>query len=133
MALALSVLNCAGLPEAGQTGQVAKVVVTDDAVVPRDISVHPGDEVAIINRRSRPIWIYFNRDRRRELSCQRGFAYAWGIEEAAKVEPGGSASLCFARPGEYGYRVQFHESERGGARLGELDFHGLAAGVVVAP
>ena len=124
-------LACSELPPGGQTGRVAAVAVTDEGVAPQDVTVHPGDEVRIANHRSTPIWIYFNRDRRHELSCQRGFVYEWGVEESAKVAPGDSASLCFAGVGEYGYRVQFQETDRGGESLGQLNFRGFPGGIVV--
>src|SRR4029079_3259727 len=83
---------CAGLPTEGQTGRMAVVRITDGEVSPRDIIVLPGDEVRLLNDRDRPAWIYFGRERPKELSCQRGFSFFWGVEEVAAVKPGASAS-----------------------------------------
>src|SRR5690349_1843367 len=71
----LSLSACAGLPTEGQTGRTAVVRITDGEVSPRDITVQPGDEVRLLNDRDRPAWIYFGRERPKELSCQRGFSF----------------------------------------------------------
>lgn len=123
---------CAGLPTESQTGRTAIVSVLDGEVLPRDITVQPGDAVELLNAPDRPVWIYFGRDRLKELSCQRGFSFFWGVEEVAKVRPGESAGVCFSSPGEYGYWVQSEPSVQGGARVGELDMPAsLPAAVVV--
>src|SRR5688572_3892382 len=90
---------CAGLPTESQTGRTAVVRITDDEVLPRDLTVQPGDAVRLVNGRDQPVWIYLGRDRPKELSCQRGFSFSWGVEEAAKILPGSSASVCFSSPG----------------------------------
>jgi plastocyanin len=123
---------CAGLPTETQTGRTAVVRITDNEVSPRDITVQPGDAVQLLNGRDRPVWIYLGRDRPKELSCQRGFSFFWGVEEVAKVPPGASASVCFSSPGEYGYWVQSGPSVQGGAPLGEIDMPvSLPAAIIV--
>ena len=123
---------CAGLPTESQSGRTAVVRITDGEVSPRDITVQPGDAIQLLNGRDRPVWIYFGRDRPKELSCQRGFSFFWGVEEVAKVRPGESASVCFSAPGEYGYWVQSQPSEQGGARVGELDMpDSIPAAIIV--
>jgi plastocyanin len=123
---------CAGLPTESQTGRTAVVRITDDEVSPRDITVQPGDAVRLLNDRDRPVWIYLGRDRPKELSCQQGFSFFWGVEEVAKVPPGASASVCFSSPGEYGYWVQSQPSVQGGARVGEMDMPAsLPAAIIV--
>lgn len=117
----LSLSACVGLPTEGRTGQTAIVRITDGEVVPRDITVHPGDEVRLFNDRDRPAWIYFGREWPKELSCQRGFSFFWGVEEVAMVKPGESASICFSIAGTYGYWVQFQPTVQGGASLGEVN------------
>lgn len=72
---------CAGLPTESQTGRTAIVRVLDGEVLPRDITVQPGDAVELLNARDRPVWIYFGRDRLKELSCQRGFSFFWGLKK----------------------------------------------------
>lgn len=123
---------CAGLPTESQTGRTAVVQITEDEISPRDITVRPGDAVQLVNGRDRPVWIYLGRDYPKEFSCQRGFSFSWGEEEVAKVPPGGSASLCFSSPGEYGYWVQSQPTVRGGARLGEMAMPvSLSAAIIV--
>jgi plastocyanin len=115
----LPISACAGLPTHSQTGRAAVVKITDEEVSPRDVTVQPGDEVTLLNQRDSPVWIYFGRESPKELSCQRGFSFFWGVEEAAKINPGESASLCLSRSGEYGYWVQSQPTVQGGAPLGE--------------
>lgn len=128
----LSLSACAGLPTEGQTGRTAVVRITDGEVSPRDITVQPGDEVRLLNDRDRPAWIYFGRERPKELSCQRGFSFFWGVEEVAMVKPGESASVCFSIAGTYGYWVQFQPTVQGGASIGEVEMPpSLPAAVIV--
>ena len=128
----LSVSACVGLPTTGQTGRTAIVRITDEEVSPRDITVQPGDEVRLLNDRDRPAWIYFGRERPKELSCQRGFSFFWGVEEVAMVKPGESASVCFSIAGTYGYWVQFQPTVQGGASIGEVNMpRSLPAAIIV--
>lgn len=123
---------CAGLPTGGQTGRMAIVRITDGEVSPRDITVQPGDEVRLFNDRARPAWIYFGRERPKELSCQRGFSFFWGVEEVATIKPGESASVCFSIAGAYGYWVQSQPTVQGGAGIGEVSMPpSLPAAIVV--
>lgn len=124
---------CAGLPTESPTGRTAIVKIQDQTVVPRDVTVRPGDEVRLVNERADSAWVYFERDRPKELSCQRGFSYFWGIEEAAEVKPGESVSVCFSTAGAYGYWVQSQPTTQGGASLGELNMpSAMPAAVIVS-
>lgn len=124
--------SCTGLPTESPTGRTSVVKILDQAVTPRDVTVRPGDEVRILNERADSAWVYFERDRPKELLCQRGFSYFWGIEEVAEVKPGESVSVCFSTEGAYGYWVQSQPTIQGGARLGELDMPtSLPAAVIV--
>jgi plastocyanin len=128
----LALSACAGLPTEGQTGRMAVVRITDGEVSPRDIIVQPGDEVRLLNDRDRPAWIYFGRERPKELSCQRGFSFFWGVEEVAAIKPGESASVCFSIPGDYGYWVQSQPTVQGGAGIGEVNMPpSLPAAIIV--
>jgi hypothetical protein len=129
--LLLVLSACAGLPTESQTGRTAVVRISNGEVTPRDITVQPGDAVQLLNVRDKPVWIYLSRDRPKELSCQRGFAFFWGVEEVAKVASGASASVCFSAPGEYGYWVQSQPSVQGGARMGELDMPASLPGAII--
>ncbi|MGH7230274.1 MAG: hypothetical protein ACREJU_02830, partial [Nitrospiraceae bacterium] len=134
LAAFLLVTACAGLPTGSRTGMISVVTITDDMVSPRDVVVQPGDEVKIVNRRGKPAWVYFTREHVNELSCERGFSYFWGIEESAKIKPNQSASVCFTKPGLYGYSVQAQPTVLGGARLGELSMPpATPAAVIVEP
>ena len=129
--LLLVLSSCAGLPTESQTGRTAVVRISNAQVTPRDIPVQPGDAVQLLNVRDKPVWIYLGRDRPKELSCQRGFSFFWGVEEVAKVAPGASASVCFSAPGEYCYWVQSQPTVQGGARLGELDMPASLPGAII--
>ncbi len=130
MAMAL-LTDCAGLPTSSRTGKKSVVTIADDSVSPRDTVVQPGDEIQLVNGRNSPVWVYFSREQKNELSCERGFSYFWGVEETAKIKPNQSASLCFNKPGEYGYWVQSQPTTLGGARLGKLNMPPAIPGAVV--
>ena len=123
--------GCSSLPKTTTTGKIADVVVTDEAVSPQDVTVQPGDEVKIVNKRTGPIWVYFSRDHLNELSCERGFSYFWGIEESAKIKPDESASLCFTKAGVYGYWIQTERTVQGGARPGKDNIPGATPAAVI--
>jgi plastocyanin len=126
------VAGCAGLPTTTRTGKSAEVAITDHAVSPRDVVVQPGDEVRIVNRRSGPIWVYFNlEDHLNDLSCKRGFSFFLGVEESAKIKPNQSASLCFTKAGVYGYSVQAQPTNEGGGTLGEITIPAAIPAAVV--
>ena len=125
------ITGCAGLPNDSRTGKKSVVTIADDSVTPRDTIVRSGDEIQFVNSRSNPVWVYFSRDQLNELSCERGFSYFWGVEETAKIKPNQSASLCFGKPGEYGYWVQSQPTTVGGARAGKLRMPPAIPGAVV--
>ena len=125
---------CAGLPSSTRTGHISIVTIADDGISPQEVTVQPGDEVKIVNRRSGPAWVYFTREQLNELACEQGFSFFWGMEESAKILPNQSASLCFSRTGLYGYSIQTEPTVQGGARLGELDRPpAMPAAVIVQP
>jgi plastocyanin len=105
---------CATLPAGTLTGKVYDIRITDEEVLPLDVVVEVGDEVRFHNERISPTYVSFFRDSRDELACKRGFTFSWGLQEAAKIESSESASLCFTRPGEVGYSVQFEVTNFGG-------------------
>jgi hypothetical protein len=106
-------------------------VQISDTPHPKDQEVHPGDEVRWINRRSAPVWMYFENDLPNELSCERGFSYYWGTEEVAKIEPGQSVSLCFGRQETVGYSIQPQPTVHGGPRLGDLNIPDATFGAII--
>jgi plastocyanin len=110
----VSLSACGTLPTGTQSGKVYEVRISEEAIQPLDIMVGLGDEVRFRNERLKPVFVFFFRDFRDELSCQRGFTLFWGTEEEAKIESGDSASLCFARAGTVGYTVRFDVATFGG-------------------
>ena len=124
------VAACSTLPSSGPDGSHRDVVISD-RVEPRDIRARVGEEIRMSNRRTRPVWIYFDRDVTHELSCKSGLTQAWGPAEIARIKPGKSARLCFRRPGEYGYVVQLQPASEGGARSGELLMPAAVPGVIL--
>jgi len=123
---------CAGFETESPTGRTAVVKILEQEVKPRDVTVRPGDEVRILNERTDSAWVYFERDRPKELSCRRGFSFFWGIEEVAEIKPGESVSVCFSTAGAYGYWVQSQPTTQGGAGLGGLNMPmAMPAAVIV--
>jgi plastocyanin len=122
---------CAGLPTTSRTGHIATVTITDEDISPMELTVHPGDEVRMVNRRKSSVWVYTTRERTNEWACQRGFSYFLGLEESAKIEPEQSASVCFANTGAYGYWVQAQPSRLGGARMGQMNMPLAIRGAII--
>jgi hypothetical protein len=110
----LSVSACSTLPTGTRTGKVYDILISDEDIQPIDLMVEIGDEVRFRNHRLKPVYVFFFRDYRDEVSCQRGFTLFWGTEEEAKIESAESASLCFGRPGTVGYTVRFDVTYFGG-------------------
>lgn len=110
----VSLCACGTLPTGTQSGKVYEIHITEEDIQPLDITVELGDEVRFRNDRFKPVYVFFFRDFRDELSCQRGFTLFWGTEEEAKIQSGDSASLCFARSGTVGYTVRFDVTTIGG-------------------
>jgi hypothetical protein len=114
LAWMLSLTACGTLPTGTQSGKVYEIRITEEDIQPLDIVVGIGDEVRFRNERFKPAFVFFFRDYRDELSCQRGFTLFWGTEEEARIQSGDSASLCFARAGTVGYTVRFDVTTFGG-------------------
>ena len=84
---------CTPLPTTSRSGHSANVIIAEGAVSPKTVTVRPGDEVKLVNRGDRPVWVYFTRDRADELTCRRGFSYVWADLEEATIQPDQSASF----------------------------------------
>lgn len=123
--------GCVGLPDNSRSGHIHYVNVSDLGISPKDLTVQSGDEVQFSNPGPGRVWIYFINDRWNALSCRRGFSYFWGNEESAAVQRNASVSVCFSRPGIYGYWVQPHRTDRGGAPQGQLSMQGAMPGAII--
>jgi len=107
MILASLAPGCIGLPSTSRSGKTHDILIMEDRLTPLDLKTGVGDEVRWVNRRARPVWVYFMREDFEEISCSRGFSLFWATEEGAKVEPGQSVSVCFGKPDdEVSYDVQ---------------------------
>ena len=124
-------MACVGLPDSSRTGQAYHVSISNDGISPKDLMVQSGDEILFSNSGPTRVWMYFAVDRWNALSCQRGFSYFWGNEESAAVPPNTSVSLCFSRPGIYGYWVQPFRTNRGGAPQGQISIQGAVPGAII--
>lgn len=124
-------IGCVGLPSSSRSGQIHRVNISDEGISPKDLIVQPGDEIVFSNSRPTRVWMYFANDRWNALSCRRGFSYFWGTEESASVQPNASVSVCFSKPGTYGYWVQPLRTDRGGAPQGQLSRHGAVPGAII--
>lgn len=124
-------MGCIELPDSSRTGQAHLVRISDAGILPANLMVRTGDEVLFSNPGPTQMWMYFATDRRNALSCRRGFSYFWGNEEAAAVPSNGSVSLCFSRPGIYGYWVQPLPTDRGGAPQGQISIQDAVPGAIV--
>jgi plastocyanin len=90
---------CAATVAAGpaQAGTTA-VAITDYTFTPTVITVHPGDRVTWTNGDSVP----------HTAAAIDGTSFDTGA-----IDPGGSASLVFSKPGDYPYHCAIHPDMRG--------------------
>lgn len=105
--LASLAAGCLGLPSTSRSGKSHDILILEDRITPLDLKTGVGDEVRWVNRRPRPVWVYFMREDFEEISCSRGFSLSWATEEGARIDPGQSVAVCFGKPDdEVSYDVQ---------------------------
>lgn len=118
--LASLAAGCMGLPSTSRSGKSHDILILEDRITPLDLKTGVGDEVRWVNRRPRPVWVYFMREDFEEITCSRGFSLFWATEEGAKIEPGQSVGVCFGRPDdEVSYDVQDEPIVIRGSTAGE--------------
>jgi plastocyanin len=104
-------------PESSLTGAVFEVKI-GESISPPLVTAKRGDEVRWTNTSDGSVDVSVVQTQEGQLNCQKGFAstnlgYLFGTSDyenivLATVPPKGSASLCFALPGTYGYTVRRH-------------------------
>ena len=122
-------VGCASkqFPQSTLTGHVAKVSI-GESLTPDTVTVKRGDEISWVNTTTTTVDIWFMQSLEGLVSCEHNFVSAgWGYMFGgldrqslivATIPPNGTASLCFADPGTYTYRVHFKDVPEGRTKLG---------------
>ncbi|GMV52068.1 MAG: hypothetical protein NBKEAIPA_00015 [Nitrospirae bacterium] len=116
-AVAALFIGCAGLPQTSRTAVIHEVKF-EDKMMPADLTVNVGDEIRWVNHRTLPVRIDIPGLKNGLLSCDRGFSNAFGsTREVTELDPGKSASLCFAQPVVLGYNARMKSAVPGGMAI----------------
>ena len=106
-------LGSSGLYDTSRTGKVYDIRIASDQVMPKKITVQPGDEIRWVNHRTAPVSIAFTDPLDQKLTCERHFAQMTGLGHSTKIAPNQSASLCFAGPGSLTYMARMEANVPG--------------------
>lgn len=113
----LTLAGCAGVPGTSRTGAI-HTVRFQEHMTPTSLRARPGDEIRWVNQRSTPVTVEFLGDSLDDVTCQRGFDDFLGRQqEAAKIQPNQSVSLCFANPGTVTYNARMDSAVAGGKMI----------------
>ncbi|MCZ6783245.1 MAG: hypothetical protein O7G30_08050 [Proteobacteria bacterium] len=83
------------------------VLITDDSLSPRSVSLTEGQLVAWISYSANPATIVFEREVARDMICHSlvNFSIVDDELKSAPIHPGEFASFCELKPGRYRYKV----------------------------
>jgi hypothetical protein len=83
------------------------VLITDDSLSPRSVSLKEGQLVAWISYSANPATIVFEREVARDMICHSlvNFSIVDDELKSAPIQPGEFASFCELKPGRYTYMV----------------------------
>src|SRR5215813_14550289 len=95
--------NTTVVPQMSRTGNVHNVKIGLNEVSPAEMTVGVGDEIIFFNDRTQPVHVILI-EGGRSIACQRGFAGL--VDQEALINPAGTASFCFERPGTFKYMVR---------------------------
>jgi hypothetical protein len=95
------------------------VVITDDALQPRSISLEPGQLVAWISYARAASMVVFEREVAKSMICHSLVNFTIQEDElrSAEIQTGEFASFCELKPGRYRYKIVRRNRE--GASAGE--------------
>jgi hypothetical protein len=84
------------------------VLITDDALSPKSVSLKEGQLVAWISYSMNPATIVFEREVARDMICHSlvNFSIVEDELRSAPIQPGEFASFCELKPGRYTYIVK---------------------------
>jgi plastocyanin len=91
------------VPQTSRTGNVHNVKVSLNEASPAETTVGVGDEILFFNDRTQPVHVILI-EGGRSIACQRGFTGL--VDQEALINPAGTASFCFERPGTFKYMVR---------------------------
>jgi len=93
------------------------VLITDDALSPRLVTLDEGQLVAWISYAKSPSQVVFEREVARHMICHSLVNFSIKDDElkSAYIHPGEFASFCELKPGRYRYKVVRTDQKMGGA------------------
>jgi hypothetical protein len=96
------------------------VLITDDALSPRLVTLEEGQLVAWISYSKAPSTIVFEREVARSMICHSLVNFSIEDDElkSAEIHPGEFASFCQLKPGRYRYKVVRRNPKAGGHDTG---------------
>lgn len=111
------IVGCAmNLPPTSRSGATHDITIEQE-LLPAAITAGIGDEVRFVNHRTADVKVVFLEGDLDKVSCQRGFRFMGMMRDSAKIAPGEAASVCFNKPGFYGFTVRMIESVPGGETI----------------
>lgn len=120
LATALGCASIRGTDSISDTTRTGAIhtVNFEERMSPANLRVQPGDEVRWVNQRSTPVTVEFLGDALDDVTCQVGFSSLLRRQqEAATIEPNGSASLCFGKVGTVTYNARMESPVAGGQMI----------------
>jgi hypothetical protein len=103
------------------------VLITDDALSPRLVTLEEGQLVAWISYAKSPSTIVFEREVARSMICHSLVNFSIEDDElkSAEIHPGEFASFCQLKPGRYRYKVVRRNPKAGGHDTGKSRIDGV--------